>query len=138
LETVFAGTGAHVTGTSLTTAAIPVMSEAILWKTAAAALTHPAAAEKIINAMQILARLTPYAGSGAYYIHKEAHRDHTKPSHNVEDIKKQVEELQKSMHLGGFAPAPKETSPPAPGPQSSAKPVWTHVYNASTGAIEAV
>jgi hypothetical protein len=82
------------------------MSEAILWKTAAAALTHPAAAEKIINAMQILARLTPYAGSGAYYIHKEAHRDKTKPSHNVEDIKKQVEELQKSMHLGGFAPAP--------------------------------
>jgi len=138
LETVFAGTGAHVTGTSLTTAAIPVMSEAILWKTAAAALTHPAAAEKIIIAMQILPRLTPYAGSGAYYIHKEAHRDHTKPSHNIEDIKKQAEELQKSMHLGGFAPAPKETPPPAPGPQSNTKPVWTHVFNPTTGAIEAV
>jgi hypothetical protein len=49
-----------------------------------------------------------------------------KPS--IEEIKKQAEELQKSMHLGGFAPAPKETAPPAQGPQSSNQ-THTHIWD---------
>jgi hypothetical protein len=58
-----------------------------------------------------------------------------KPS--LEEIKKQAEELQKSMHLGGFAPAPPAEAPPTapPGPQSSLKP--THRWNPQTGTIEA-
>ena len=52
---------------------------------------------------------------------------------SIEEVKKQAEELQKSMHLGGFAPAPKETPPPAPGPQSSFRP--THRFDETTGNI---
>ena len=31
-------------------------------------------------------------------------------SSSIEEVKKKAEELQKSMHLGGFAPAPKDTA----------------------------
>jgi hypothetical protein len=58
-----------------------------------------------------------------------------KPS--IEEIKKQAEELQKSMHLGGFAPAPPTPATP-PEPQSSVKPSWSHVFNPKTGQIEAI
>jgi len=67
--------------------------------------------------------------AGAYFGVANAN----KPS--IEEVKKQAEELQKSMHLGGFAPAPKETPPPAPGGQSSLK--ITHRFNPDTGMIEA-
>jgi hypothetical protein len=53
---------------------------------------------------------------------------------SIEEVKKIAEEFQKSMHLGGFAPAPKDTPTPSPGPQSSAV---THRFNPTTGQIEA-
>jgi hypothetical protein len=55
---------------------------------------------------------------------------------SIEEVKKQAEELQKSLHLGGFAPAPKETPPPAQGPQSSLRP--THRWDESTNSIVSV
>ena len=54
---------------------------------------------------------------------------------SIEEVKKKAEELQKQMHLGGFAPAPKDTPTPAPGPQSQFK--ITHKFNPETGQIEA-
>ena len=50
-----------------------------------------------------------------------------------QEIKASAEELQKQMHLGGFAPAPKENSPSVPGPQSSLRP--THRFDETTGTI---
>ena len=47
---------------------------------------------------------------------------------NLEQIKKKAQELQTQ-------PPPQES---APGPQSGAKPAWTHVFNPSTGQIESV
>jgi hypothetical protein len=68
----------------------------------------------------------------------------------LDQVKKRAQELQ--------APAPAPSTPPPPGPESAIplsnlqkiieqaealkmkggpKPVWTHVYNSSTGQIEA-
>jgi hypothetical protein len=55
-----------------------------------------------------------------------------KKNTSLEEMKKKADELQNQMHLGGFAPAPKETSPP-PGPQSSLRP--THRFDETTGNI---
>ena len=50
------------------------------------------------------------------------------------DLKKQAEELQHGFHQSGVGPKP-ETSPAAPGPQSSTR--VTHKFNPTTGQIEA-
>ena len=135
-ETVFTGGGAYMGHASVGAAAlIPLAGEAALWKTAAAAMTHPAGAEKIINLMRILARATPYAGGGAYYVHKEAHRDKTKPSNEIEEMKKKVQDLNDQMYKSGLSPKPPDATPPAPGPQSQFK--ITHKFNPETGQIEA-
>lgn len=57
-----------------------------------------------------------------------------KPS--IDDVKTKAQELQMQMHKSGLAPAPKDTPPPAPGPQSSNQTI-THKFNPTTGEIEA-
>lgn len=64
-ETVAAAAGSYAAhGPTLMAAALPIMSEAALWNTAATALIHPQSAAKVLNAMRLLAKALPYAATG--------------------------------------------------------------------------
>jgi hypothetical protein len=55
-------------------------------------------------------------------------------SSSIDEVKTKGDELYNQFHKSGFAPAPKDTPTPSPGPQSSAV---THRFNPTTGQIEA-
>ncbi|CAN5950981.1 unnamed protein product [Sphagnum jensenii] len=73
--TVLGGGSALRGGSPVVDAAIglgPIVGEAALWKTVAAALTHPEMSEKLLIAMRRAARFAPYGADIGYNLSKKA------------------------------------------------------------------
>ena len=158
LESITSVAGARAAGgPTLLAGVAPIMTEAALWKTVATALTHPVAASRFLKGMQVLARTGPYVGMGAGNVGRgeEIGKGETPDERRLDAVKQKAKDLQDKMSPTP-APVAKPSAQPAVqapvvipqqlydedgnpvGPQSSAKPTWTHTYNPSTGQIEAV
>ena len=117
---------------------IPVAGSAALWKTVAAALTHPETAEKFLNAMRFAARVTPYGADVGYNATKKMHN-------TINDyIKQSVTPTPNpaaptTTPIGGqssAAPGPKELLQKAKGlnPVAQGQTAFNHVaVNPATG-----
>ena len=97
----------------------PLASEATLWKTVAAALTHPEAAAKLVEKMATSARVAPYLAASSY--------------NAVKKINPERGEKIKGFIKESVTPTPKPAAP-TPAPPSSGGQAYTHVaVNPSTG-----
>lgn len=110
-------TGHPVAGTI--SEGLSIGGEYIGFRTLANALTHPDITAKLLKALQVGARVGPYAGSAAVAVSGGPERSKRK----VTDILKEAEKKK-----------PEATT--TPGPQSSARP-YTHVFDPATGRIVA-
>ncbi len=132
------------TGTGhLMEAAQGIATEAATARIVAWGMTRPATAVKMLDGMRILAKMVPYVATGTL-------NETIGYQKGLDRIKEQAKKLQEKS-----APQPSIPPPAAPvpqyqfapdgsviplddaGPQSKNKPVWTHVFNPSTGEIEA-
>jgi len=133
----FAGvTAAH--GPAIMAAIVPVAGEAAMWKTIAAALTHPSAAARFIKGMQVLSRVVPTAAVATRNVFRG--EKSAKQDNNMLDT---VREKAKKLTGNDTNTTPQVTppqstdSPQTIGGQSSNK-THTHIWNPKTGQIEAV
>lgn len=116
----------------------------------AGAMTHPATAAKMLSVAQGFARTLPYMATGAYEVGRKSGAIEKSAGQTLQDVK---DKAMKAMEPAPVAQPAAQPSVQAPvvipqqlydedgnpvGPQSSAKPTWTHMYNPSTGQIEAV
>jgi hypothetical protein len=165
-EAVATFAGVHAAhGPGLTAAAVPIVGEAALWKTVAAAMTHPEAAARILKIMQVLARTVPYAFAASANAGRgeKIGKGETPDERRLDDVRKMGEELKKKVtpttgpqsslpsnpkdmmaqaralqdmfHQSGLAPAPTPAEG-TPGPQSSLRP--THRFDEQSGSIVAL
>jgi len=75
LEAVASAVGGHSGGWAATAGAglLPIAGEAAMWKTVAAALTHPEQAEKLLSGLRHTVRILPYWGAAGYNAVKPIH-----------------------------------------------------------------
>lgn len=67
VEAAAVGAGTHAAGgPGILASAAPLVGQAALWKTVAAALTHPETAEKFLNVLRRSVRIAPYLAGGTY------------------------------------------------------------------------
>jgi hypothetical protein len=126
-------------GATVGAVAFPVVTEAALWKTVAAALIHPQGAANLLKGLRILAKTVPYASTAGI-------NEFGGLQKGLDRVKAEAQKLQQKT----AAPTPTSTQPaPAPvpdipqtdedgnpvGPQSNAKPSWTHIYDPFSGRI---
>jgi hypothetical protein len=134
-EAVATFAGVHAAhGPGLMAAAVPIMGEAALWKTVAAAMTHPEAAARILQIMQVLARTVPYASAAATNAGRgeKIGKGDGPDEKRLNDVKQKAHDLQDMFHKSGLAPAP--TPAEGTGPQSRNQ-THTHIWDEKQGKI---
>jgi hypothetical protein len=120
------------------------------------ALTHPEATAKLLTAIQVALRGTPYAITGAVAVERGQRRakgeiqpsiiDEVKTNSlfsiplaagalTLAQVKDKVQALHDQFYKSGLSPKPPDATP---APQPAAQPAYTHTYDPDTGQIVAV
>ena len=143
--------GGHIEG-----AAGSAVGQLAFMRGLANALTHPEATAKLLTAIQVALRGTPYAITGAVAVERGQRRakgeiqpsiiDEVKTNSlfsiplaagalTLAQVKDKVQALHDQFYKSGLSPKPPDATP---APQPAAQPAYTHTYDPDTGQIVAV